>query len=134
MKTELVWVGADRFEGSVGGAELTLDGDSPKDLSPMQAVAAGLAGCMSIDVRMILERGRLPLEGLTARLEAERAAEPPRSFVSFKLHFVITGDVPPDKVERAIHLSKKTYCSVWHSLDPQTDFETTFEVHEGAVA
>ncbi len=112
---------------------MVLDGDSPTDFSPMQAVAAGLAGCMSIDVRMILERGRAPLQGLTARLEAERAEEPPRRFVSFRLHFAITGDIPPGKVDRAIELSRKTYCSVWHSLDPDIPFKTTYEVLEGVA-
>jgi uncharacterized OsmC-like protein len=36
--------------------------------------------------------------------------------------------VPPDKIERAIALSHETYCSVWHSLRPDTDFATSFEV------
>jgi putative redox protein len=32
------------------------------------------------------------------------------------LHFEVTGDVPPERVERAIALSREKYCSVWHSL------------------
>ena len=40
----------------------------------------------------------------------------------------MSGDVPPEKVERAIALSRETYCSVWHSLRPDLDFTTTFEV------
>ncbi len=44
------------------------------------------------------------------------------------LHFAARGDVPPDKLERAIALSREKYCSVWHSLDPAIEFRTSFEV------
>ena len=33
-----------------------------------------------------------------------------------------------EKVERAIALSRETYCSVWHSLQPDIDFQTGFEI------
>ena len=131
MNTELVWIGGDRFEGTVGQAPCLLDGDSAGDLSPMQAVAAGLAGCMSIDVRMILDRGRVKFTGLRAHLEAERAADPPRRFTGFRLHFVVAGqEVSTEKVARAIELSCAKYCSVWHSLNQEAELETSFEVVE----
>jgi uncharacterized OsmC-like protein len=38
------------------------------------------------------------------------------------------GDAAPDRVERAIALSRETYCSVWHSLDRGIDFATSFEI------
>ena len=83
---------------------------------------------MSNDVVHILVKGRVPLQALTARLEARRAAGEPRRLVSVALHFAARGDVPPDKLERAIALSREKYCSVWHSLDPAIEFRTSFEV------
>ena len=44
------------------------------------------------------------------------------------LHFVVRGGVLADRVERAIELSRERYCSVWHSLRPDIDFRTSFEV------
>jgi uncharacterized OsmC-like protein len=40
--------------------------------------------------------------------------------------------VGPDKVERAIALSREKYCSVWHSLRQDIDFRTSFEVTASA--
>ena len=130
MTTVLRWAGHERFTGSVGAVPVVLDGDADDALSPMQAVAAGLAGCMSIDVVMILEKGRQPLEGLRIELSASRASEPPRRFVDVSLHFVVAGAVDPARVERAIALSRETYCSVWHSLRRDIALQTSFEVTE----
>jgi uncharacterized OsmC-like protein len=48
------------------------------------------------------------------------------------LHFDITGTVAPHVVERAIELSKTTYCSVWNSLRTDIDFKTTFSIQPAA--
>ena len=45
-----------------------------------------------------------------------------------RLRFTVTGNVPPETVERAIALSREKYCTVWHSLRQDISFETTFEV------
>jgi putative redox protein len=125
---ELTWQGDLRFLGRAGDHEVVLDGDGKAGTSPVQALALSLAGCMGTDVALILTKGRLPLEGLTARLQAERAPTDPRRLVRVRLRFVVKGAVPPEKVERAIALSRETYCSVWHSLRPDIDFQTSFEV------
>jgi len=54
--------------------------------------------------------------------------ERPRSFVSFTMHFVVTGAVPDQAMERAIQLSRDKYCSVWHSLRQDILLDTSFEV------
>lgn len=83
---------------------------------------------MATDVVLVLEKGRQPLRGLTARLRAERAENPPRRLLRVDIRFTVTGDVPADKVERAIRLSRETYCSVWHSLARDIELTTSFEV------
>ncbi len=128
IEVSLEWQGAERFRGASGTAPILLDGGDPAALSPMQAVASGLAGCMAIDVAMILEKGRQDLRSLEVRLIAERAEEPPRRFVSCRLHFRLAGVIEASKVERAIALSRETYCSVWHSLRRDIELETSFEI------
>jgi putative redox protein len=133
MNVDLEWKGGERFEGTADGAAVTLDGSAAvsADLSPMQALAAGLAGCMAIDIASILEKGRQPLSGLAVHLHGDRAAEPPRRFVSYTMEVEVRGAVDLQKVERAIELSRATYCSVWHSLRPDTPFEVTTKVVPG---
>jgi len=83
---------------------------------------------MASDVVDILVKGRLPLLALSARLDGQRASQEPRRLVSVLLHFSVRGEVPDDRVERAIALSRERYCSVWHSLRQDIDFRTSFEV------
>ena len=126
---ELTWQGDMRFEARVGGHTLTLDSDRHAGVSPPQALAASLAGCMAIDVVDILQKGRFPLDGMTVRLESARRGDPPRHVTRVAYHFVVRGDgIPADRVERAIELSRERYCSVWHSLRQDIDFRATFEV------
>ncbi len=128
---DLTWQGGLRFEARAGGQTLVVDGEGQAGLSPTQALAVSLAGCMAIDVVDILQKGRFELVGVEARLESERRSEPPRYLMRVALHFVVRGDVPPDRVERALELSRERYCSVWHSLRPDIDFRTSFEIAPG---
>jgi putative redox protein len=128
----LSWQGNLRFEGRTGEHTLILDSQRQAGVSPTQALALGLAGCMAIDVVDIIQKGRFALAGVEARLETERRADPPRYVTRASLHFVVRGNVPPDRVERAIELSRERYCSVWHSLRQDIDFRTSFEVEKPA--
>ncbi|HEU0107327.1 MAG TPA: OsmC family protein [Vicinamibacteria bacterium] len=128
VEVELTWEGALRFRGGAGQNAVVVDSDGSAGPSPVQALALALAGCMSVDVVHILERGRQPLRGLRARLRGERAPEDPHRLVRVDLRFDVMGEVAPDKVERAIALSREKYCSVWHSLRQDIEFTTSFEV------
>ena len=83
---------------------------------------------MAADVVLILTRGRQPLRRLVVTLAGERAARDPRRLLAADIRFEIAGDVPADKVERAIALSRDTYCSVWHSLARDIALTTSFAV------
>ena len=131
VEVELTWDGALRFRGHAGQNAVVVDSDGKAGPSPVQSLALALAGCMSVDVVHILEKGRQPLRGLRAHLRAERSPEDPHRLVRVDLRFEVTGDVAPDKVERAIALSREKYCSVWHSLRQDIDFRTAFEVVDG---
>jgi len=111
---------------------MVLDGDSAAGPSPVEALALALAGCMAIDVADIIVKGRHDLKSLETRLVGQRRDEPPRHFVSFTLHFALTGNVPAHAIARAIELSRDKYCSVWHSLRQDIDLFTSFEVAPAA--
>lgn len=128
LELDLVWDGGLRFTGTVGGQTVALDGDGRAAVSPVQTLGLALAACMGTDVALILTRGRHPLRALRAHLVAHRAPSDPRRVVSVALRFEVEGAVPPEAVERAIALSREKYCSVWHSLRTDIEFETSFDV------
>jgi putative redox protein len=125
---DLRWEGALRFAARSDGVALVLDGARAAGPTPVQALAAALAGCMAMDVVQILVKGRAGLEGLGVRLAGARRSEEPRSFERIELHFVVTGPVAPEKVERALALSREKYCSVWHSMRQDIQLATSFEI------
>jgi putative redox protein len=113
---ELRWERDLLFHGRAGALEISVDGNTREAVSPVQTLAFALASCMASDVVLILTRGRHPLEGLTVRLHARRAATDPRRILAVELTFEIKGAVPPEATQRALDLSRDKYCSVWHSL------------------
>ena len=124
----LIWQGDLRFSARTPTAEITLDSAGVAGPTPVEAVAMALAGCMAIDVADIVTKGRHQLQALEAAISGQRKDDPPRRFVAFTMHFIVTGVVPAQAVERAIQLSHDKYCSVWHSLQPDIQFDTSFEV------
>ncbi len=125
---DLTWDAELRFTAAADDLRLTLDSASKAGPSPMQLVAFGIAGCMAMDVVHILKKGRHDLQGLTAHLVGRRADEAPRRFIAVDLHFEVKGPVPIDQVERAIALSRDTYCSVWQSMRQDIEFRVTATV------
>ena len=127
----LRWTGEGlTFSGRVGsGPTVTIDSAAKAGPSSTDSLLLGLMGCMSIDVLMILQKGRVTVNSLETRAETERAPEPPRYFTRIRLTFAVDGPSPEErvKVDRAIELSRDKYCSVFHSLRPDLEFETIVE-------
>ena len=129
---DLTWQGGMRFAARSDAAEFVMDGPGNTVPTPVQALAGSLAACMGIDLVQILTKGRHPLKALQAHLVGNRRGEEPKYFTEVTLHFTVTGDVPPEAVERAIELSHEKYCSVWHSLRQDIALRTTYEIHKDA--
>jgi putative redox protein len=128
LEVDLEWKGGLRFRGRSAEAEVLMDSPPKGGFSPVQALGFGLAGCMAMDVASILERGRLGLKGMKVHLEGRRSPEHPKRLFAAELRFTVEGPVPPDRVERAIALSRERYCSVWHSLREDIELTTSFEI------
>jgi putative redox protein len=129
LTAELLWTEGVTFGARSGTSAIVVDGDGVAGPSPMQLLAEALAGCMATDVMTILTKGRYPLKGLRVALTAERALEPPRRIRRIVLSFHLLGEVPAAAVDRAIALSRETYCSVWHSLRQDIEFTTTYDIN-----
>lgn len=96
----------------------------------MELLLLSLAGCMAIDVRMILEKSRVEVTSLGVRIEGERAEDEPRRFVRIQMAFDLEGPTPEDehRVARAIQLSEDKYCSVHHTLRPDLEVTTSYSL------
>ena len=128
LVVDLDWEGERRFRGRSGDVEIQMDSPPKAGPTPVQALGFSLAGCMAMDVAEVLRRGRLDLKGLSAHLEAQRTPENPKRLLAVDLRFTVKGEIPPDRVERAIELSRERYCSVWHSLRQDIELTTSFEI------
>ncbi len=128
MKSVVSWMGNMRFEAKGdSGHSLTLDaapevGGENKGPRPMEVLLHGLAGCTGIDVLMILNKMRLTVESFSMELEGTRADDHPRRFTDIHIIYRFSGDLPFDKVKRAVSLSKEKYCSVSQSLNAKITY------------
>lgn len=128
------WKGKRQFHAAGNsGHPLVMDanaeaGGDDAGARPMEMLLAGLGGCSGIDVVMILEKGRLTVEEFKMKINGVRAEEMPQRFTEIQLHYVLKGpDLTPDKVERAIILSRDKYCSASASLN--ANYKITFELN-----
>ena len=128
VSLSLDWIRDMEFTSSAGFPAIELHSSSPAIASPPQALAYAVMACMAMDVVHVLKKTRCDLKALTVRFEGERAAEPPRRFVSMRLHFDLTGKTAAHIVERAIELSRTRYCSVWNTLRTDIPLETSFTI------
>ena len=126
---DLTWTGELVLAGTTGQTSMTLDSAGIAGPSPVQALAFGLAGCMTMDVAYILTKGRQSFRALRSHLVADRAQDDPHRIVRMHLQVTVEGDVPADAVARAIALSYEKYCSVWHSMRQDIVFTTSHDVH-----
>jgi putative redox protein len=127
-KAELRWTGGQTFDATSGKQSFTVDGNGARGPSPIQMLAAGLAGCMATDVVVILEKGRHHVRSLAVEFTGLRAPEPPKKFEEISLRFTIDTGAPGTAVARAIELSRTKYCSVWHSMRKSIRLDVSYEI------
>ncbi|MES2684313.1 MAG: OsmC family protein [Pseudomonadota bacterium] len=118
MQARIKWVENMAFVAESGsGHAVVIDG--PPELGgrnlgarPMELLLMGVGACSSVDVVMILKKGRQQVSDCVCELKAERADTEPKVFTAIHLHFVVSGKaLNPAQVERAVQLSAEKYCS-----------------------
>lgn len=119
-----------QFRGTNGSYDVTIASTNEQEgLSPMEMTALSVVGCSSIDILTILEKQRQEIDDFSAEIDAERADEPPRVFTDLHMHYLLSGDLDPDKVRRAIELSLDKYCSVSNMVDQTATITYAFTVN-----
>lgn len=111
------------------GNTLTMDaspsiGGLGKGMRPMEVLASSLAGCMSIDVLLILRKQRQEVTHFEIQVHANRKEGVPSPFEWIELEFIVNNEVNQEKLSQAIQLSHEKYCSVSASLAKEIKITT----------
>ncbi len=112
-----------RIDGtrSIGGIE--------GGMSPMQLLLAAAGGCSTIDIINILEKQRQNLKNIHVEVDGDRQKVSTYSeFKTIHMHYILEGDLDPDKVEKAIELSVGKYCSASKALEKSSRITYSFEI------
>lgn len=123
MQAENEEEGLIRMDGStsIGGLE--------GGFSPMQLLLAGAGGCSAIDIIGILEKQKQDLKDIKVEIEGDRQKKGTYSeFTTIHMHYIFTGDLDEQKVERAISLSLDKYCSVSKTLEKTSEITHSYEI------
>jgi len=109
------------------GHSIELSGDG-NAVGPMQSVLMAAAGCSTIDIVMILEKMRQPLEDIKVEVTAKRREEIPKTFTEIHLHYILKGDLKDKKVAQAVSSSLEKYCSVSLMLEKAATVSSSYEI------
>ncbi|MFN3555911.1 MAG: OsmC family protein [Bacteroidales bacterium] len=120
MKREVKidWVESLEFKAEMDGHTITLDGPPEaggrnKGVRPKPLMLLALAGCTGMDVVSILKKMRVEIDGLSIHVEGDMEEEAPNAFTAMQVVYTFRGkDLPLDKLEKAVELSKEKYCGV----------------------
>ena len=131
-KATLKWEKDLIFIGSTEpGYDIEFDANAQWGCKPTEALLLSLAGCMGIDIVMILQKMRVQLASFRMDLVGERNPTPPQYYRAIEMVLYLGGkNLDPSKVERAISLSKATYCSVYNSLRKDVEFRVRYLLEE----
>lgn len=135
MEATVTWTSGMAFEAMQEGQRIPIDVPGPdgttRGVRPKGLLLAGLGGCTGMDVVGILEKMRVPFEGLAVEVSAEQSEDHPKVFTAIRVTYRFKGrELPMDKLERAVQLSQEKYCGVSAMLG-KTAAITTEIVVEG---
>lgn len=118
MKSTVIWNGKMSFTGTAdSGHKVEMDaaaavGGEDQATRPKELILEGLAGCTAMDVVSILRKMQLNPESFRIETEAEVTEEHPKVFTKIHLKYFIKGEIPEDRMKRAVELSQDLYCGV----------------------
>ncbi|MCM3568666.1 OsmC family protein [Neobacillus mesonae] len=129
MQITANWNGKRSFTAEVpSGFPIKMDtneqyGGEGKGNTPLEMLLSALAGCIGIDVTMILKPYLDQITNIRIEVNGKRGEEPPKPLTDIEVVFIVDGNIEAKKVWRAIHLGKEKYCVVSASLAADVTFK-----------
>ncbi|MCM3240560.1 OsmC family protein [Heyndrickxia oleronia] len=139
MQIKAKWQGGRAFE-AVGPTGHTMSMDATANYgglgqapTPTEMLLASLAGCIGIDVTMILKPHLDQIENIEITVDGTRREEMPTAFTAATLTFTVDGDITAKKVRRAIRLGEEKYCAVSASLKADISYKLILNGEEVSI-
>jgi len=126
-----MWKGDLTFDGKNDlGNHIQMGAKDNKDnISPMELLLLGLAGCTGYDVVSILKKKRQNLEDLQVKVRGIRDDDYPMVYTNIEVEYIFTGEELSEKaVTQAIELSETKYCSASVMLGKTARITSTYQI------
>ena len=111
-----------------GHAIVVDDANGHTGAQPTELALLALGACTAFDVIGVLRKKRQRVTGYEIELRADQNPEPPAFFIRVEIKHRLRGQIDPEAVKTAIHLSETKYCSVGAMISKTAKLETTFEI------
>jgi len=101
------------------------------NISPMELLLLGLAGCTGYDIVSILQKKRLDLKKFQVKVRGKRVDTYPMVYSEIEVEYLLWGEGVTEKaVRQAIELSEHKYCSATAMLEETADITSTFQIFD----
>jgi putative redox protein len=115
-------------QSGTGHALVMDDPEGHTGPKPIELALLALGGCTAFDIISILRKKRQTVTGYEIELHADQNSEPPAYFTRVEIKHRLRGEIDPEAVRAAIHLSETKYCAVGAMVSKTAKIETTFEI------
>lgn len=103
-------------------------GGTGRGFRPMEILLAGLGGCSAIDVVLILQKSRQPLDDIQVIVDGHRQeGVEPSLFDHIQVTYKLKGKFTDEAAQRAVDLSMNKYCSVAKTLEKSAEIRWSWE-------
>jgi putative redox protein len=134
LQSTVSWRDGMAFDAELDGFSFSIDADprfggagaGPK---PKGLTLTSLAGCTAMDVVAILGKMKVKPDSFQVHVGGDLADAHPKKFDVVAVRYVFTGDVPADKIVKAVKLSEERYCGVFATLRGNVEFTTQIEIN-----
>jgi putative redox protein len=128
MQANLTWLGNMSFESNNHGVKTTMDapidsGGQGAAPSPKELILNAMMGCTAMDVVAILKKMRQEIKEFHMAIEVEKTTEHPIHFKSAIITYDLKGDIPAEKVIKAVDSSLTKYCGVHYMISRSCDIK-----------
>jgi len=93
-------------------------GGTGQGFRPMEMLLAALGGCSAIDIVLILQKAREPLDDIGVEVDGQRqVGVEPSLYESIHVTYRLKGAFTDEAAQRAVDWSMNKYCSVAKTLE-----------------
>ncbi len=130
------WISDMAFETSLNGHKILIDASEEhggKNLGPRpkSLMLVSLGGCTGMDVVSILKKMRVDYKKLEVVVEGDTSEEHPKKFLNMKVIYNFVGkDLPLDKIQKAVDMSRDKYCGVYATYKEAMTVEHVINISE----